>query len=315
MNETNSSNPGSNNNDQVIRVENLVRRYRRIMALDDVSLTVHRGRVFGLVGENGAGKTTLIQHLLGRLKPQSGSVSVFNMDPVSRPTEVLARIGYVSEDRDIPEWMTIGQMLGFLEPFYETWDPTLVSELSKMFELDLKARVSTLSRGQKARANLLAALGHRPQLLLLDEPSSGLDVMVRRDILTAVIRTVVNEGRTVLLSSHLLDEVERVADDIAIVNHGKLVLSDSLSELTGRHHRLTFSLDEASEQPPGIDGILHWTGSDREWVGVCNGTYDQVRQQAHDKNIRIVEESKASLDDIFVAHSKHHSAVSKGSQV
>lgn len=292
--------------DPVIKVDQLCRKFKRTQALDRVSLQVERGRVYGLLGENGAGKTTLIQHILGRMKPQSGSLTVFGLDPVHQPEKVLAQVGYMSEDRDLPDWMTIGQLINFLKPFYSTWDPQLVDELIGMFELDLKARLSTLSRGQKARAGLLVALAHRPDLLVLDEPSSGLDVMVRKDILAAVIRTVVNEGRTVLFSSHLLDEVERVADDVALLHQGQLVLSGPLSDLSNNHHRLTFHLESVSTTPPDLAGIMHWSGSGKEWTGICNGTIDQVRADAAQKNIRLVDESGASLDEIFVAYNRRH---------
>jgi ABC-2 type transport system ATP-binding protein len=288
----------------VVNIDRLSRRFQRTRALDQVSLRIERGRVFGLVGENGAGKTTLIQHVLGRLKPQSGTVSIFGLDPVHQPEIVLGQIGYMSEDRDLPDWMTIDQLIAFLRPFYAGWEDELVHELVRTFELDRKARISTLSRGQKARVGLLVALAHRPDLLVLDEPSSGLDVIVRRDILAAVIRTVVNEGRTVLFSSHLLDEVERVADDVAMLHRGELVLSGSLSDLSGSHHRLTFVLEAPAESPPAIEGVMHWAGSGREWVGVCNGTIDQVRAQAHKQNIRLADESNASLDEIFVAYNQ-----------
>ena len=292
--------------DPVIKVDQLCRKFKRTQALDHVSLQVERGRVYGLLGENGAGKTTLIQHILGRMKPQSGTLQVFGLDPVHQPDQVLAQIGYMSEDRDLPEWMTIGQLINFLKPFYTTWDSQLVDELVGMFELDMTARVSTLSRGQKARAGLLVALAYRPDLLVLDEPSSGLDVMVRKDILAAVIRTVVNEGRTVLFSSHLLDEVERVADDVGILHQGQLVLSGPLPDLSNSHHRLTFELESVSSGPPNISGVMHWSGSGREWTGVCNGTVDQVRAEATQQNVRLVDESNASLENIFVAYSRTH---------
>ena len=290
--------------DLVINIDRLSRKFKRTQALDQVSLTVQRGRVFGLVGENGAGKTTLIQHVLGRLKPQSGTVSVFGLDPVHQPENVLAQIGYMSEDRDLPDWMTIDQLIAFLRPFYTGWDDGLVHELVQTFDLDRKARINTLSRGQKARAGLLVALAHRPDLLVLDEPSSGLDVIVRKEILAAVIRTVVNEGRTVLFSSHLLDEVERVADDVAMLDRGQLVLDGSLSELASSHHRLTFLLETETDRPPGIDGVMHWSGSGREWVGICNGTLERVRAEAQKHGVQLADQANASLDEIFVAYNK-----------
>ena len=197
--------------------------------------------VHGLVGENGAGKTTLIKHVLGLLRAQSGSVRVFGRDPVADPVAVLSRIGYLSEDNDLPGWMRVDELIRYSRAFYPTWDDAYAEELRQTFALDPAAKVRSLSKGQKARAGLVAALAHRPELLVLDEPSSGLDPVVRRDVLAAVVRTVADQGRTVLFSSHLLDEVEQVADHVTMISHGRIALSAPLAAVR-RSHR---SLDEA----------------------------------------------------------------------
>src|SRR5580698_186863 len=194
----------------IVDIRRLTRQFGDKTALDDVSLTVPRGGVFGLIGGNGAGKTTLIKHILGMLRAHQGTVQVFGLDPVQNPVGTLGRIGYLSEERDLPDWMRVGELMRYTRAFFPTWDETFAEELRDAFDLDKNARIKTLSRGQRARAGLLAALAHRPELLVLDEPSSGLDPVVRRDILGAIIRTIAEEGRTVLFSSHLLDEVERV---------------------------------------------------------------------------------------------------------
>ena len=149
---------------------------------------------------------------------------VFGSDPVADPAGVLARIGYVSEEHDLPGWMRVWELLRYHQAFYPQWDPAFAEELLRRFELDTNAKVKYLSKGQRARASLLVALAHRPELLVLDEPSSGLDPIVRRDILEAIIRTIADEGRTVLFSSHLLNEVERVSDYVTMVNKGEIVL-------------------------------------------------------------------------------------------
>ena len=217
--------------ESVVSVSALTRRFGATTALDAVSLSLPRGAVYGLVGANGAGKTTLIKHILGLLRAESGSVRVFGLDPVADPVGVLSRIGYLSEEHDLPEWMRIDEFMRYSRAFYPRWDDEYAQNLRESFALDPASRIKTLSKGQKARVGLLAALAHRPELLVLDEPSSGLDPIVRRDILEAIIRTIADEGRTVLFSSHLLDEVERVADHVTMIDQGRIVLSATLGEI------------------------------------------------------------------------------------
>ncbi len=225
----------------VIQVSELTRRFGATTALASVTLSVTRGLVHGLVGANGAGKTTLIKHVLGLLRAESGSVRVFGLDPVADPVDVLSRIGYLSEERDLPGWMRVDELILYSRAFYPAWDDAYAEELRDTFGLDPTATIRKLSKGQKARAGLLIALAYRPELLLLDEPSTGLDPIVRKDILGAVMRTIADEGRTVLFSSHLLDEVEQVADHVTMINHGRIVLSEPLDVIKDTHR----TLDEA----------------------------------------------------------------------
>ena len=230
----------------IIDVSNLTRRFGAHTALASVSLALPRGAVYGLVGANGAGKTTLIKHVLGLLRAEGGSVRVFGLDPVADPVAVLSRIGYLSEENDLPAWMRVDELIRYSRAFYPAWDDGYAEELRQTFALDPAAKIKTLSKGQKARAGLLIALAHRPELLVLDEPSSGLDPIVRRDILGAVMRTVAADGRTVLFSSHLLEEVEQVADHVTMISQGRIVLSGPLAAIKESHRvgdRLP-SLDE-----------------------------------------------------------------------
>ncbi len=215
-------------------------------ALSSVSLSLPRGAVYGLVGANGAGKTTLIRHIMGLLRAESGSVRVFGLDPVADPVGVLSRIGYLSEENDLPGWMTVEELIRYSRAFYPAWDDGYAEDLRSTFALDATAKVGNLSKGQKARLGLLVALAYRPELLVLDEPSSGLDPIVRRDILGAVMRTIADEGRTVLFSSHLLHEVEEVADHVTMIQQGKIVVSAPLGEIRESHkvNGRTPSLDE-----------------------------------------------------------------------
>jgi ABC-2 type transport system ATP-binding protein len=232
----------------VIHVSELTRRFGLKDALSSVTLSLPRGAVYGLVGANGAGKTTLIKHLLGLLRAESGSVRVFGLDPVADPVAVLSRIGYLSEENDLPGWMRVDELVRYSRAFYPAWDDVYAEELRRTFALDPAAKIKNLSKGQKARAGLLVALAYRPELLVLDEPSSGLDPIVRRDILGAVIRTIADEGRTVLFSSHLLDEVEEVADHVTMIDQGKIVLSAPLAAIRESHR--------VGERAPSLDEIF-----------------------------------------------------------
>lgn len=285
----------------IVAVASLMRRFGTKTALDNVSLTVPRGRVFGLVGENGAGKSTLIKHILGMWRPESGTVRVFGLDPTADPVSVLRRIGYLSEQPDLPDWMRVHEFLRYMRAFYPNWDDGYADALRLQFQLEPMSRLRVLSKGQRAKLGLLAAQAHRPELLLLDEPSSGLDPIVRSDILEAIIRTIADEGRTVFFSSHLLEEIERVSDDIAMLHRGKLVLCGPLEEIKTQHRRATVFFEKPQTKTPVIRGALAMTGSGREWTVI----YKRSPVGASDLSVAggtIVEEEAASLSEIFVAY-------------
>lgn len=287
----------------VVVIRELTRTFGYKVALDRVNLKIPQGSVYGLVGGNGAGKTTLIKHILGLLQAEQGMVQVFGLNPVANPPAVLSRIGYLSEDRDIAGWMRVDELLNYTRAFFPDWDPVFAQELLDMFELSSYQKVKTLSRGQLARVGLLTALAHRPALLLLDEPSSGLDPVVRRDILTAIIRTVADEGRTVLFSSHLLDEVERVADQVAMLANGRMVLDDSLDNIKSRQRVVTVRFQHQLSQTPVIPGLFNLDGSAAEWKYLCPEGTSRLRETAASLGAEILEESVPSLDEIFVGHS------------
>lgn len=285
----------------VVDIRRLTRKFGDKTALDDVSLTVPCGGVFGLIGGNGAGKTTVIKHILGMLKANQGTVQVFGLDPVQNPVGTLGRIGYLSEERELPDWMRVGELMRYTQAFFRNWDEAFAEELRDAFDLNKNAKIKTLSRGQRARAGLLAALAHRPELLVLDEPSSGLDPVVRRDILGAIIRTIADEGRTVLFSSHLLDEVERVADRVAIIHQGRIMLTASMDEMKEQHRRVTLRFEQSLDRPPTLVGTLSTTGNGNEWTYVCNGEQTQLRSAAEAIGATVVEDAALTLDEIFVS--------------
>jgi len=287
--------------DEVVSISNISRRFGSKLALDNVSLSIPRGTVLGLVGENGAGKTTLIKHVLGLLKAQSGTVRVFGYDPAADPVRVLGQIGYLSEEPDLPGWMRVRELMRYIAAFYPGWDDAYAEKLKDEFALNPAAKVKELSKGQRARVGLLVALAYRPQLLLLDEPSSGLDPIVRRDILAAVIRTIADEGRTVLFSSHLLSEVERVSDRVAMINSGRIVFCDSLERIKQTHARVTLRFDHPRESAPQMPGALLWNGERRDWTAIYAGAMEEAEFAAEKIGARVVERSALSLDEIFLA--------------
>jgi ABC-2 type transport system ATP-binding protein len=291
-----------NSGEAVIRVDGLVRRFKRKAALDGVSMQVHKGTVHGLVGENGAGKTTLMTHLLGGYRPQAGTVSIFGMDPVKSPVEVLGRLGYLSEERDIPGWMRVRELIWYCKSFYPAWDDAYAESLRVRFGLDPKTKIKSLSRGERAKAGLLCAIAYRPELLLLDEPSSGLDVASRRDILEAIVRTVADEGRTVVFSSHLLEEVERVADNITMLNRGSVVLDGPLDDIKANHGRVVLRYAEAQSQRPALPGVLFADGEGRDWTVIYQGDSEAFQHAAAQAHAEIVESATPTLEDIFLAH-------------
>ncbi len=288
--------------ENIVEIHDLVRTYGRKRALNGVNLTLEKGTVLGLVGQNGAGKTTIIKHILGLLRAESGSVRVFGKDPVADPPGVLSRIGYLSEEGDLPMWMKVEELIRYSAAFYPGWDQSYCDSLQKQFGLSSKAKLGALSKGQRARAGLLVALAFRPELLLLDEPSSGLDPVVRRDILGAIIRTIADEGRTVLFSSHLLSEVEQVSDRVVMVKDGSIILDDNLARIKQTHFKVDLLLTEARNQAPLLEGSFGWTGESRNWSGLVSGDRDQFEVSVQALGGRIVSCEGVSLEDIFVAH-------------
>lgn len=293
--------PSPSSAEAVVSVRGLSRHFGARAALDDVSVFVPRGSVLGLVGENGAGKTTLIRHLLGSLKAQSGSVRVFDLDPTLDPVGVLSRVGYLSERRDLPGWMRVDQFMRYTQAFYPAWDEVYADELFKQFQLDPAQKIKALSQGQQAKLGLLTALAYRPDLLILDEPSSGLDPVVRRDILEAIIRTVADAGRTVLFSSHLLDEVERVADYVVMLQKGRVTVSGRTEDVRGAHILAALTFAEPRATAPALAGAHAVAGYGSEWRVLFGGSHHELEAAAASIGARVIEERTPTLDEILVA--------------
>lgn len=224
-----------------IVIRRLKQGYRRRTVLEDVSLEIPAGQTFALLGRNGAGKTTLIRTLLGLLRPRAGSVEVLGLDPAQRAEEVRSRVGYLAEDQAMYGWMTTDEIARFLAPFYPGWDAALARQLLDRFEVPRAMRIKHLSKGQTIRLGLALALAHRPELVILDDPALGLDPITRKQFNRDIIDHLQAQGSTVLYSSHLLYEVEPVADAVAILDQGHLVRVGATEEVQQAVQRVIVS--------------------------------------------------------------------------
>ena len=225
----------------IIQIENLHKRFGKTEAVNGLSLTVPAGGVLAFLGPNGAGKTTTIKTMLNMLHPDSGQVRLFGHDSTKLAPEVFRDIGYVSENQQLPEWMTVQQFMDYCAPMYPNWDAEFAAKLLADFDLPRDRKLKQLSRGMKMKAALLCSLAYRPKLVVLDEPFSGLDPLVRDEFLRGLLELTETESWTVFISSHDIDEVERLCDAIAIIDAGQLRLHESVEELQAR-----FRLVEAS---------------------------------------------------------------------
>ena len=283
-----------------IETQNLTKKYGKKLAVDHLSLQVPQGSVFAFLGRNGAGKTTTIRILLNLLDRTSGEASVLGFDPAKKDIEIKRRVGYVAEAQRMYEWMTPSQLTWFCSGFYPTWDHGYADELMKEMELPPNEKLRNLSRGTQAKVALLLAMAYRPELLILDEPTAGLDVVVRRDFLEGVIDLIQQEGRTVFFSSHLVHEVERVADWVGIVDSGRLITCKPIDELKAGVKKISLVFEDT---PPTIrtDGILSTESAGRQVCLTVNGFSDAVIAKVKEYNPRSIDVTDLSLEDIFVA--------------
>ena len=245
----------------IIETSHLSHRYWRTEALQDLTLAVPTGSVMALLGSNGAGKTTTIKVVMNLLRPTTGSARVLGVDSRQLGEREFAQIGYVSENQKLPEWMTVRQLLDYCRPFYPTWDPALEAKLLVQFDLPPGRKLKQLSRGMKMKAALLSTLAYRPKLLVLDEPFSGLDPVVRDDFTRGLLEAAQLGDWTVLVSSHDIEEVERLADHIALLEAGRLRFTETTESLLGRFRRI-----EIDQEYRGQAGGLPAT-----WLGWESG--------------------------------------------
>ncbi len=216
----------------VVEFNDIYRAYQRGKdVLSGLTFSLEQGEVVGLLGRNGAGKTTLMRIAMGMLEAQKGRVRLFGLDPREDPVQVKRRVGYVSEDQILPEFLRVEDVIRLHRGLFPTWDDKMERELAERFEISPRARIKTLSRGQARRVALLCAVSHRPELLLLDEPAGGLDPMARREFLETSIHLLNETGTTILFSSHYMTDVERLADRIVMIHDGRVLIDNGLDDL------------------------------------------------------------------------------------
>ena len=288
----------------IIETHQLSRRYGRADAVHGLSLAVPAGSVFALLGPNGAGKTTTIKMLVNLLPPTAGEARVLGVDSRRLGERELAQLGYVSENQQMPLWMTVRQLLDYCRPFYPTWDPALEKKLLAQFDLPPERQLKHLSRGMLMKAALLSSLAYRPKLLVLDEPFSGLDPLMREEFVRGVLEVSALGEWTVLVSSHDIEDVERLTDHVAFLEQGRLTLSEPTEVLQRRFRAVELTGAPADATAPG--GALGWTragnltrfiatdytgeASDRVWGARYPGA--------------VLKVTPLSLREIFIAQAK-----------
>ncbi len=238
------------NDDNAITTHALTRRFGSKTAVSELDLAVPTGSIFAFLGPNGAGKTTTIKLLMNILHPTAGEGTLLGC-PITRLTPaIMATIGYVSENQKMPDWMTVSGLLDYCKPWYPTWDDAFCARLLDQFDLPPDRKLRNLSRGMRTKAALLTSLAYRPRVLILDEPFSGLDPLVREEFIQGVLELTEQEQWTVFISSHDIDEVERLVNWVGIINDGKLALAESVERLQARFRKVEVVLaDDPGERP------------------------------------------------------------------
>jgi ABC-2 type transport system ATP-binding protein len=291
-------------NDIVIEARNLTKYFHKTLALDHLSLQVPRGCIYGLLGRNGAGKTTAIKMMLGLLTPTTGTATVLGCNCQNLTPQIRQRIGYVTEGHRLYRWMTIGELAKFQRAFFPgLWDPKLFDDMLDYFELSKKQKIKTISNGQRAQVSLAITLAPNPELLIMDDPTLGLDAAIRRQFLEGMIQLIARQGRTILFSSHILSDVERVVDRIAVIDRGILRADCELEEFRAAVRKVRFSFAESLPGEIDIPGLLHKRESEKELELTLMGTTDeQIDAWAESSGATYHKDIDMNLEDQFIEY-------------
>ena len=277
----------------MLEMKNVTKAFGDFKALDDMSLHVPKGAVYGLVGPNGAGKTTVIRHLTGIYRPDSGAVAVGGQDVVADPN-VRERIGYIPDEVFFFPTATLEDMHGFYRRMYEKFDEALYQKLKEVFALPA-GPIRRFSKGMQKQAAFHLTLATRPEVLILDEPVDGLDPVMRRQVMSLILADVAEHGTTVLISSHNLRELEDVCDHVGIMEHGKMLLEKSLADMQGS----TVKLQIVGEAPAGFE-VLHESRSGRLNTFILRGTCEEVQSASEAMDAPYFDVLPLSLEEIFI---------------
>jgi ABC-2 type transport system ATP-binding protein len=290
----------------VIQTENLVKKFRRVEALKGLNLQVPQGAIYALVGPNGAGKSTAIKMLMNIFEPTSGRAQILGVDSTQLEGQAFREIGYVSENQELPLWMRVDYFLAYLRPFYPTWDRKLESELVRKFELPLDRKLRHLSRGMKMKAALASVLAYHPKLIVLDEPFSGLDPLVRDELIEGMLERA--EEATVLISSHDLGEIESFASHVGYLEDGALLFSDEMQTLADRFREVELILSAPADLPQALPPSWMQVSTAATVVRFIESNFHEERTTAEIQQIfpelRNVTFTPMSLRSIFLTTAK-----------
>jgi ABC-2 type transport system ATP-binding protein len=290
----------------ILRTIDLTKRFRGTVAVDGLNLSVTEGSVFALIGANGAGKTTAIKVLMNIHQPTSGSAEALGTDSRKLSPREFQQIGYVSENQEMPEWMTVGYFLAYLKPFYPTWDDARAEELLRQFELPRDRKLKHLSRGMKMKAALASSLAYRPKLIVLDEPFTGLDPLVRDEFIEGLLESA--SEATILISSHDLAEIESFASHVGYLDRGKLQFSEEMTALSARFREIEVTLDAAPVLPANWPATWLRRETSAAVVRFVESQFDEARTMAEVRKMfgepRGVAISPMPLRSIFVTLAK-----------
>jgi len=290
----------------ILRTIHLSKRFRKTVVLDHLNMIVPEHSVYGLVGPNGAGKTTTIKILMNARQPTEGTAEVFGRDSRKLSPEDFTQIGYVSENQQMPEWMTVAYFMNYLRPFYPDWDAARAQDLLRQFELPPDRKIRNLSHGMRMKAALASSLAYRPRLIVLDEPFTGLDALVRDELIEGVLECA--DGATILISSHDLSEVESFASHIGYLDRGRLQFSEEMTSLVDRFREIEITLANPSQSPMSWPAAWLNTEQSATVVRFVDTQFDQERTIAEVHrlfgNTRQISVNRMPLRAIFVTLAK-----------